>query len=278
MANVSCLVCNSEQVYLTCTLQGLFRVWKCGLCRFIWVDRLDLSSPQAAVDYQDYPYNNQIAGHFEAMRFYYERGLRERITRTLGNVELRDQAFLDVGCANGEYLCVAKELGFGTVAGVEIDDVAANRARAYGEVCKDVRDLSCGHYDIIQIKNVVSNINDFRPFVGKCLSVLKSGGFLLLDAINQESISSLVRTTGWLGTDASSRYGHLRPPFVVNGFNKKSLAILLCQLGLKPTLVTTARIGSTMVPYYRSANPLRRVFHLINKPMIISESALALQT
>ncbi len=257
------------------TLQKSFRVWKCSECHFTWVDRADLANPEAAVFYQDYPYNKRLGLYFEQMRPYYFRGLRERIARTLGNVDLRGRAFLDVGCANGEYLCVAKELGFGTVAGVEIDEGAGERARSYGEVRKDVRGLSCGHYDIIQIKNVVGNINEFRPFVEKCLSVLKSDGFVLLDVLNQESVSSLVRATSWLGTDASRRYGHLRPPYVINGFNKKSLAIFLCQVGLKPTLITTARLGSTMVPYSRSTNLLRRMLGVINKPMIISESALA---
>ncbi len=288
MTNVSCMVCDSTQAYLMRTLnksdpgggsatQGSFRVWKCGECRFTWVDRMDLANPEAAAAYQDYPYNNNMFGYFEAMRSLYLRGLRERIARTLGNVDLRDRAFLDVGCANGEYLCAAKELGFGTVAGVEIDDVATNRARAYGEVCKDVRDLSCSHYDIIQINSVASNIIEFRPFVKKCLSVLNSHGFLLLDVLDQESISSRVKITGWPGIDASSRCGNLRPPYVINGFNKKSLAIFLCQLGLKPTLITTARHGSTMVPYPRSTNLLRRMLFLINKPVIISESAPAPQ-
>jgi SAM-dependent methyltransferase len=189
------------------------------------------------------------------MKLLYLKGFKQRIFRTLGNRSLKDCSFLDIGCANGEYLWTAKSIGFGVVAGVEIDSSAANRASIYGEVKGDVSKFPKSSFDVVQIKNVLSNIPDFISFMNSSLRVLKPDGVLLLDVLNQDSFTLLLRQLLMRNYESTTRYGYLRPPYVINAFNKASLIELLRRLDLTPTWISTSYAGSPLLPYYYYSVP-----------------------
>lgn len=247
MVTESCLVCSSNSIQHYKTVGAFFRIWRCGQCTFTWVDRSDLDRPDAVASYEDYYHNQWIRENFESTKPFYLKGFKQRIARTLGHRSLQDCSFLDVGCANGEYLWTAKSIGFGVVAGVEIDSTAAKRASTYGEVKDNACKFSESSFDVVQIKNILGNIPDFVPFMAACLKVVKPNGFLLVDVLNQNSLTTQLRNI--LIRDYQSRYGYIRPPYVVNGFNKASLMELYNRLGLTPTWVSTSYVGSSLVPY-----------------------------
>jgi 2-polyprenyl-3-methyl-5-hydroxy-6-metoxy-1,4-benzoquinol methylase len=249
IATTNCLLCSSNNIQKCTTVGAFFQVWRCGECTFTWVDRNDLAKPEATADYQEYDYNQNMRNSFEPMKPLYVKGLQQRIYRTLGDRALKNCAFLDVGCANGEYLWTAKSMGFGTVAGVEIDDSAAKLASVYGEVTDDVGKFSPSTFDVVHIKNVLSNIPNFVDFLTSCLKVLKPDGFLLLDVLNQDSLTALLRNNLARDYQKTGRYGPLRPPYVINGFNQASIKELYRRLGLTPTGISTSYMGTHLVPY-----------------------------
>jgi hypothetical protein len=87
--------------------EGIFYCGRHG--DFEWFDRALLHDIDAIKIYQDYPYNLAIERDYPAMRPRYMRGLKKRILRHFPDT--RGLTFLDVGCANGEYLDCARELG-----------------------------------------------------------------------------------------------------------------------------------------------------------------------
>jgi 2-polyprenyl-3-methyl-5-hydroxy-6-metoxy-1,4-benzoquinol methylase len=271
----SCILCNSDRIQKTAVIGKDFTVWKCQECSFLWVDRQDLDKPEAFPSYESYQYNHNIRNHFEQMKNLYIEGFQKRIRRTLGNQSLENRSFLDVGCANGEYLWTARNIGFGQVSGVEIDPEAAMFAKAHGEVSDDIRKLSLQSYDVVQVKNVISNITDFSSFLTLCISVLKPDGFLLLDVLNQDSLTAILRNTLIRDYSRTGRYGPLRPPYVINGFNQSSLQELFRRFGLEPTWLGTSYMGNALVPYAPShiAKTLGSIGSLVGRgSMLISES------
>jgi SAM-dependent methyltransferase len=232
-----------------------------------------LKEPDAL--YHEYSYNLAVHRNYEKMRGLYLKGFRERMERCPRRAFLSECCFLDVGCANGEYLGTAKEYGVGTVMGIEIDAVAAAHARAYGQVVSDFKMLPDGlKFDVIQIKNVLGNIPDISGIMKGAVSRLRRGGVLWLDVLNDNSLTSLRRKL-FLSNDG--RYGTLRPPYVVNAFKRETVGILLKSFNLRALRIHTSYMGHPLVPYHLSMawEVLGRVSLLFDAgSMLISDSIL----
>jgi len=209
---------------------------------FEWFDRARMKDVDLTGIYQSYKYNVSLERDYRAMRPRYIRGLRARILKYFDG--LQGVSFLDVGCANGEYLDCAVDLGLSPVAGVEVDEKARAKAEAFGPVFMSLKDIH-ETYSVVQCKNVLSNIEDFQEFFSDLLCLTKPGGVLFLDVLNQFGL--VARIKKWLG-----RPGILRPPFVINGFSKKAVAALAEKHGVRLSRLETTYSGSDILPYRKS--------------------------
>ena len=226
--------------------KGIYRCGKHGA--FEWFARELLDDVDLTGIYQSYPYNRSIRQDFERMEAAYIRGLRRRVLRHFPRTE--GLSFLDVGCANGEFLRAARALKMGPVAGVEVDEEAKAKASAYGPVFSSQDELH-GQFDVVQCKNVLTNIPDFHAFYQKLLERTKPGGVIFLDVLNQFGLVARAKKT--LG-----RPGLLRPPFVINGFSKKSVAALARLNRTEPVWMTTSFVSSDLFPYKKTVKLLLR--------------------
>ena len=226
--------------------KGIYRCGKHGA--FEWFARELLDDVDLTGIYQSYPYNRSIRQDFERMEAAYIRGLRRRVLRHFPRTE--GLSFLDVGCANGEFLRAARALKMGPVAGVEVDEEAKAKASAYGPVFSSQDELH-GQFDVVQCKNVLTNIPDFHAFYQKLLERTKPGGGIFLDVLNQFGLVARAKKT--LG-----RPGLLRPPFVINGFSKKSVAALARMNRTEPVWMTTSFVSSDLFPYKKTVKLLLR--------------------
>jgi SAM-dependent methyltransferase len=226
--------------------EGIYRCVKHGA--FEWFARERLGDVDLIGIYQSYPYCRAIRQEFERMEAAYVRGLRQRVLKYFPRTE--GISFLDVGCANGEYLRAARILQMKSLAGVEVDEEAISRATAYGSVFTSLDDLA-ETFDIVQCKNVLTNIPDFQAFFHKLLLRTKPGGVLFLDILNQFGLVSRIKKM--LG-----KPGLLRPPYVINGFSKTSVAELARMNGTRLTWMTTSYVGSDIFPYRKSLKLLIR--------------------
>lgn len=268
----ACWVCKGSAKEVSSV--GHYRILRCETCGLTWVPRADLKAVGVAADYQDYGYNRNLTRHFELMRAQYQRGLRQRLERS-ALLSLAQKSFLDVGCANGEYLRTALDIGFSDASGIEIDEAARIRALVHGRVVTDASDLTGQKFDVIQIKNVLSNIEDPNSFLRAILALLKEDGVLIVDVLNQDSLTADLRGVVARMRGARGRFGPLRPPYVINGFTRRSLRLLLESHGLTLLHLSTSYMGSDMVPYGPSllAKILGRAGSLIGKgSMLLSEA------
>lgn len=211
--------------------------------RFEWFDRERLAGFDGNRLYDAYPYNLSVERDFAKMRPQYLEGLRRRILRYVSSPS--GLGFLDIGCANGEYLDCALELGMAPVVGVEVDAEAARKARRFGPVAARLEDVP-GSFNVIQCKNVLSNIDPLHPFMEAMLRALKPGGVLFLDVLNQFGLTAWVRKAAGPGI--------LRPPFVINGFSKKALQALVKAHGARVRRLETTYVGTVFLPYRRSVS------------------------
>ncbi|MBF0327640.1 MAG: class I SAM-dependent methyltransferase [Nitrospirae bacterium] len=94
-------------------------------------------------------------------------------------------AFLDVGCATGEMLALAREMGF-DVYGVEVSPRGVSLCRKlFGEhkiKGKNIEydDFPAGFFDVITLSDVLEHLTDPPEFIAMLSKMLKSNGLMLI--------------------------------------------------------------------------------------------------
>jgi SAM-dependent methyltransferase len=240
-----CPLCGEEAQGET-RFKGVFRCRRHGA--FEWFDRRFLEDVDLIAAYQSYPYNRSVGNSFKKMKPAYVRGLEKRILKYHSTSQ--GLSFLDVGCANGEFLEAARAIGMGPVDGVEIDEEAKKKAAAHGRVFSTMEEVQ-GQYDVVQCKNVLSNIADPKAFFSSLLGKTNPEGVMFLDVLNQFGLAALIKK-------ALSGPGTLRPPFVINGFSKRSVAELARRSKATVVWLGTTYAGSDLVPYRRTLDLVAR--------------------
>lgn len=131
---------------------------------------------------------------------------------------------LDVGCYNGLYLHLLKNLGW-DVRGVELD---RNACRLAGELdistfCGELENARFAEesFDVVRFNQVLEHIPDPKKTINEAKRVLKKGGKLYISVPNARSLARLLFKDIWLGT------GH------VHGFSPRSIIYLCRHLGFK---------------------------------------------
>ena len=254
MTNESnCPICGSQSSKLRRIIGPGYRVRRCSTCRFAWIDRPSIDKVSIKPDYNNYDYNNRLSAQYSRMADIYLRGFEKRLTKSLlrtgSSKPTSELNFLDVGCANGEYLRTARSAGISSVYGVEIDKEAILKASKYGHVVTSHIELQDKKFDVIQIKNVLSNIDGFDSFLKSYIGLLENPGVLWIDLLNQDSLLAIIRNIVKPNFEKSGRFGPLRPPYVINGFTKKSASELAIKHSLSTLSIETSYLGSDLVPY-----------------------------
>jgi len=131
---------------------------------------------------------------------------------------------LDVGCYNGLYLHLLKNLGW-DVQGVELDRNACRLARELGisTFCGELENAGFTEesFDVVRFNQVLEHIPEPKKTINEAKKVLKKGGRIYISVPNARSLARLLFKDMWLGT------GH------VQGFSPRSIACLCRHLGFK---------------------------------------------
>ena len=112
---------------------------------------------------------------------------------------------LDVGCGNGFYLALMKELGW-EVAGVELDPKAAEIARSrFGIVVHqgslDNAPFEQGSFDVVTMSHVIEHVPNPISFTQTAARFLKSGGQMVIVTPNVQSLGHKLFRQNWYPLD-----------------------------------------------------------------------------
>ncbi len=106
------------------------------------------------------------------------------LERTWGS--LRDRRLLDVGCATGDFLELAREAGIdGHGIDVSAHAVDAARRRGLDVRCGRLEDADGGPYDVIHASHVLEHVADPQRFARRAFALLRSGGLVLVEVPNE---------------------------------------------------------------------------------------------
>ena len=156
---------------------------------------------------------------------------------------------LDVGCGNGLFLELAREMGW-SAAGVDFDASAVEQARAKGfSVAHGGVDVLAEPkaFDAITSSHVLEHVPDPLDHLRRLRALLKPGGILWLQTPNLDSLGARLYGRDWRDLD---------PPRHLVLFNRESLFSLLRRAGFQDIEVRPD--GNQLFAVFRGSDALRR--------------------
>jgi SAM-dependent methyltransferase len=169
---------------------------------------------------------------------------RQRVRRALrfAPAATAPSRALDVGCGDGEFLGVLRELGW-ECHGSELTEVTARRAAAVpglhihtGALAADAFGPSA--LDLVSLWHVLEHLPDPDATLRDCARWLKPGGLLLVAVPNLVS---------WQARLFGGQWFHLDPPFHLHHFDPGSLGHVLAEAGFE--VVQTRHLSWQYNPY-----------------------------
>jgi len=229
----SCLVCGAAR-QRSLFERGSYRYARCERCGLASLWPLpEVAAARELYDDAGYFSGDHGAGYqdYEADAAAHRRNAASRLTaleRAAGWRGAGTRRVLDVGCATGFFLEVARERGY-EIAGVEVSSWARRRAQArLGiEVAQDVASLARtggAGFDAICIAQVLEHEPAAREMLAEARRLLRPGGVLFIETWDCESL--VARAFG-------AHWQQISPPSVVHLFSARSLRQLLASEGLE---------------------------------------------
>lgn len=181
---------------------------------------------------------------------------------------------LDIGCATGSFLSLARAKGW-ECRGVEVSAFAAAQARERTgcEVfCGRLEDAPFGHgtFDVITMWDLLEHLPDPLGGLERARSLLKPGGLLLVNTPNENSLLRQVArllyrgSGGWMTAPVNRLYHRYHLYY----FAAETLEALLrragfevVELNVKPIPMSRGRISAATRVAMRVLSVAERLFH-----------------
>lgn len=252
----NCAICQTKGVVVYPGLQdrlhgveGLWNLWQCLNCGFLWLNpcpAVDDTPKLYASYYTHTPKWPHTSPHVDTLRAVVKRNTLVRfLVRKIFALRLADilsapsfwdilwlpsgqvGSCLDVGCGDGSFLVVLRQLGW-DVTGVEPDTQAAALAQEYFGL-KVINDdivsanLPANTFDLVRLNHVIEHLHDPDQTLKESYRLLKPGGRLLVLTPN---------TGGWGYRGVyHSHWLHLDPPRHLCLFNAETLRLIVARTG-----------------------------------------------
>jgi 2-polyprenyl-3-methyl-5-hydroxy-6-metoxy-1,4-benzoquinol methylase len=121
---------------------------------------------------------------------------------------------LDVGCASGKFLRQMRAVGW-NVAGIEVDEPAAARARAVtpNVIVGDPAQVTLpdGAFDVITALHVIEHVPDPLGTLRNVLRWLAPGGVIVVEVPNAAGVGARIFGRYWCGYDLPRHLVHFTP-------------------------------------------------------------------
>lgn len=199
---VVCASCGQSAVERLWTLRfesypGPFRLWQCSACGVVF------NWPQLPDD--------QIGDQYDSDYYIFSlpparrwaRAAQLYIEQLLPLEPAEGRRLLEVGCAQGDLLAIARKRGW-NVHGIEISPEPSARARrAYG-IPVEVGTLeevgpTLGRFDVAIATDVIEHVPSPRRFLEAMRAVLHPGGLAIIETPNAGGLWSRVGGRRWIG-------------------------------------------------------------------------------
>jgi 2-polyprenyl-3-methyl-5-hydroxy-6-metoxy-1,4-benzoquinol methylase len=244
-----CPLCASTQARFHWKKSGVTYV-RCLSCTLIFQHPLPTPEQSKAVYSDAYYVKTPDQDACVGYRNYLENdsvSIAKKIFRTLEKLgPANSRRLLDVGCATGNLLQVAREHGWDTY-GIEISPWAVERARqkgltVYGKPLQECN-LESSSFDVVTLYDVLEHFPDPKNELREIRRILKPGGWLIIETPNIDSVP--VKLLYGAKSDLVQPNAHL----VL--FSKATLRRILEMMGFRVTKMRTFPLTRSFFTYFQ---------------------------
>lgn len=144
---------------------------------------------------------------------------------------------LDVGCGSGAALGVARALGW-QVAGIEMDQAAAEKARRFTEAIHAgdalTAPFAAGRFDVVTAFHVLEHVPDPVSVARRMLEWLAPGGLLIIEVPNAGGLGAALFGRAWSGLELPRHLSHFSPESLTRVMERAGGQVLWCWHQAKP--------------------------------------------
>lgn len=269
----NCIICHQSKFKKHSSSGKKYVLKECCSCGLVF----DASPPEkiSNIYSKNYFMSQKIKGGY--FNYFYESVINKltfkyRLDKLSKLKQPSKSKLLDIGCALGDFLEVAKILQWKKALGVDVSQFAIDICKEKGlDVYKLntpanlLKKLGADSFDVITMQDVLEHLTQPSVYLSYIHTLLKSGGILFLTTPDIDSISRKLMRKHWY---------HYKQKEHIYYFNKKSIKKLLLSAGfidvnIKPSLswVTLQYIINRMKYYSKNifSNPL--INFLSNLPL-----------
>lgn len=186
-----CVLCGSAGYDEFFEYDG-YRLNQCRACGVV-SPNVDVTSPDNVEVYQTPVYEETVRREYLSTYQYRRETFgreRARYVEAETSVRLRDAKVLDVGCGQGYFLDVLKEIG-ADAKGLDLMDFNIQMCRQRGlNVRKATVELeNDGEYDLVTAFDVIEHLSEPSKFFKDVSRILKPGGYFLAFTPNIHSLA-----------------------------------------------------------------------------------------
>jgi len=228
-----CNLCGATRAHAVFVKQG-WRLVRCDSCTLLRVDPqptatqvLQLYAPESGYQQHRLHDDNRYA-NWEAHR-------ARELAALIGPAS-RGAALLDIGCATGTFLTVARANGW-RVRGLELGRHLAEHGRRVHQLDIEIGDIheaaarfDASSFDAITMWDVVEHLARPRNAVASLVRLLKPGGALYVSTPNEDGWVS--RYHWWTIRKLMGSWPHPEPPRHLYQFSRATMAALYRAAGL----------------------------------------------
>jgi len=237
-SSVSCRLCGSSDVKRRIRLDG-YAVYRCRTCHAVFSD---LTAEQAAGLYGAEYFTEEFGPYFAALfGDADDTPIREHFDGYLDVLQrvVPGGCLLDVGCAAGLFLDVARDRGW-EVEGVEISEHAASVARdrrGVDVIVGDVMevDLPARHFDAITMLDVLEHVVEPGRLLDRTRELIRPDGALMLVLPNDRNLTTMTAMAAHRLTLGAVSYpaSRVHQIYHVTYFTPATITRLLVEHGFK---------------------------------------------
>lgn len=200
---VGCNFCGRQ---ITQGVHNISRLVRCMECGLIFVSpRPSLADLAVQYEAEYFQCDAPVFGgyeNYEGDRENILRTFRRRLPRVLSGVQAREPRLLDVGCATGMFLEVARETG-ARVEGVDLSGFAVEKARQKGFTVRHGQLAEAGFadasFDVLTMWDIIEHVTDPLGVLRECHRVLADSGTLVISTPDAGSWLAWLLGGRWLG-------------------------------------------------------------------------------
>ena len=202
-----------------------YRLVRCRNCAMVW----DYIPPEKLLEQYDSSYfindnpKGGYANYFEGMRIN-KKTFEIRLNRIAKKV--KKGYFLDVGCALGDCLVIAKKQGWKRVFGVEASEYAKRicaekKVKIIGNTLDQTK-FPKDYFDAIAYQDVIEHITNPVTELKLVLNILKKGGYVFIVTPDISGVWAKILGPLWY---------HYKPKEHVSYFSRETIKMALKKAG-----------------------------------------------